>query len=85
VQIQPATAGPNHVFTNGQGETQSYGTVNHALPLDLEEPVRLEMTEQLNQLLYWHNLSMRPPRDTTSAEDVLLLWAIPMVQISPPV
>src|SRR5262249_41612198 len=26
-------------------------TVNHALPLDLEEPVRLEMTEQLNQLL----------------------------------
>ena len=32
-------------------EIQSYGTVNHALPLDLEEPVRLEMTEQLNQLL----------------------------------
>jgi hypothetical protein len=25
--------------------------VNHALPLELEEPVRLEMTEQLNQLL----------------------------------
>jgi starvation-inducible DNA-binding protein len=24
---------------------------NHALPLELEEPVRLEMTEQLNQLL----------------------------------
>ena len=33
------------------GEIQPYGTVNHALPLDLEEPVRLEMTEQLNQLL----------------------------------
>src|SRR5450755_5142934 len=33
------------------GEIQSYGTVTHALPLDLEEPVRLEMTEQLNQLL----------------------------------
>jgi starvation-inducible DNA-binding protein len=33
------------------GEIQAYGTVNHALPLDLEEPVRLEMTEQLNQLL----------------------------------
>jgi starvation-inducible DNA-binding protein len=32
-------------------EIQSYGTVNHALPLELEEPVRLEMTEQLNQLL----------------------------------
>jgi starvation-inducible DNA-binding protein len=30
---------------------QDYGTVTHALPLDLEEPVRLEMTEQLNQLL----------------------------------
>src|ERR1700751_3506223 len=32
-------------------EIQSYGTVNHALPLELAEPVRLEMTEQLNQLL----------------------------------
>ena len=32
-------------------EIQQYGTVTHALPLDLEEPVRLEMTEQLNQLL----------------------------------
>ena len=30
---------------------QEYGTVNHLLPLELEEPVRLEMTEQLNQLL----------------------------------
>ena len=30
---------------------QAYGTVNHALPLELEEPVRLEMTERLNQLL----------------------------------
>jgi starvation-inducible DNA-binding protein len=30
---------------------QAYGTVNHALPLGLEESVRLEMTEQLNQLL----------------------------------
>lgn len=33
------------------GELQSYGTVSHMLPLELEEPVRLEMTEQLNQLL----------------------------------
>jgi starvation-inducible DNA-binding protein len=32
-------------------EIQAYGTVSHALPLDLEEPVRLEMTAQLNQLL----------------------------------
>src|SRR5499425_3189469 len=32
-------------------EIQAYGTVNHALPLELEEPVRLEMTEQLNQML----------------------------------
>lgn len=32
-------------------EIQAYGTVSHALPLDLDEPVRLEMTEQLNQLL----------------------------------
>lgn len=32
-------------------EIQAYGTVNHLLPLDLDEPVRLEMTEQLNQLL----------------------------------
>ena len=32
-------------------EIQPYGTVTHALPLELEEPVRLEMTEKLNQLL----------------------------------
>ncbi len=32
-------------------EIQEYGTVNHMLPLELEEPVRLEMTEQLNQML----------------------------------
>lgn len=32
-------------------ELQAYGTVLPALPLDLEEPVRLEMTEQLNLLL----------------------------------
>src|SRR6266849_4498429 len=33
------------------GEIQRYGTVNHLLPLELEEPVRLEMTAQLNQVL----------------------------------
>src|SRR4029077_14497751 len=32
-------------------EIQKYGTVENLLPLDLEEPVRLEITEQLNQLL----------------------------------
>jgi starvation-inducible DNA-binding protein len=32
-------------------EIQKYGTVSHMLPLELEEPVRLEMTEHLNQLL----------------------------------
>jgi starvation-inducible DNA-binding protein len=33
------------------GEIQAYGTVSHQVPLDLEEPVRLEMTEQLNLML----------------------------------
>lgn len=32
-------------------EIQTYGTVSHALPIGLEEPLRLEMTEQLNLLL----------------------------------
>jgi len=32
-------------------EIQPFGTVTHALPIELEEPVRLEMTEQLNQML----------------------------------
>lgn len=32
-------------------EIQAYGTVSHALPLDLEEPVRVQITNQLNQLL----------------------------------
>lgn len=32
-------------------EIQRYGTVTHAFFLELEEPVRLEMTERLNQLL----------------------------------
>ena len=48
----------NHPTINAQprfhqkaAEIQPYGTVTLGLPLDLEEPVRLEMTEQLNQLL----------------------------------
>jgi starvation-inducible DNA-binding protein len=32
-------------------ELQAYGTVSHMQALELEEPVRLEMTEQLNLLL----------------------------------
>jgi starvation-inducible DNA-binding protein len=43
------TAQPH--FNQKANEIQRYGTVNHALPLELEEPVRLEMTEKLNQLL----------------------------------
>jgi len=42
---------PQPRFHQRTAEIQSYGTVNHALPLDLEEPVRLEMTNKLNQLL----------------------------------
>jgi starvation-inducible DNA-binding protein len=52
------TISGNHDQVNAQPrihqrapEIQEYGTVTHALPLELEEPVRLEMTEQLNQLL----------------------------------
>src|SRR5579863_954041 len=32
-------------------EIQPYGTVTHAFQLELEQPIRLEMTERLNQLL----------------------------------
>ena len=38
-------------FHQRSTELQAYGTVNHMLPLELEEPVRLEMTERLNQML----------------------------------
>src|ERR1700751_5684649 len=51
-------AAPHHNSINDQprihqraGEIQAYGTVSNLLPLELEEPVRLEMTEQLNLLL----------------------------------
>ncbi len=43
------TAQPH--FHQRAHEIQKYGSVNHALPLELEEPVRLEMTEHLNLLL----------------------------------
>src|SRR6266566_6627120 len=45
----PLSAEPR-VHQHGR-EIQPYGTVTHAFHLELEEPVRLEMTEQLNQLL----------------------------------
>jgi starvation-inducible DNA-binding protein len=38
-------------FHQSARELQAYGTVTAMMPLQLEEPVRLEMTEQLNQLL----------------------------------
>jgi starvation-inducible DNA-binding protein len=38
-------------FHQTAAELQAYGTVSHIQPLELEEPVRLEMTEQLNLLL----------------------------------
>ena len=43
------TANPR--FHQRGPEIQEYGTVRFAMPLELEEPVRLEMTERLNQLL----------------------------------
>ncbi len=47
---QPSISAQPRIHQHAK-EIQSYGTVSHALPLELEEPVRLEMTEQLNQLL----------------------------------
>jgi starvation-inducible DNA-binding protein len=38
-------------FHQSAGQIQAYGTVNLFPPLELEEPVRLEITEQLNLLL----------------------------------
>jgi starvation-inducible DNA-binding protein len=42
---------PNPRYHQRAAEIQAYGTVSSRIPLQLEEPVRLEMTEQLNQLL----------------------------------
>jgi starvation-inducible DNA-binding protein len=44
-----ASAQPH--FHQSARELQAFGTVTSMQPLQLEEPVRLEMTEQLNQLL----------------------------------
>ena len=38
-------------FHQDAREIQAYSTANHRLPLELEEPVRLEMSECLPQLL----------------------------------
>jgi len=61
------TAARNHNHVSPQPrlhqrakEVQAYGTVTHALPLELEEPVRMEMTERLNLLL----------ADTTTLRDL---------------
>jgi len=47
----PETISPQPRFHQRANAMQAYGTVNHLLPLELEEPVRLEMTAQLNQVL----------------------------------
>src|ERR1019366_2629131 len=46
---QKASAQPR--YHQSARELQSFGTVTSVMPLQLEEPVRLEMTEQLNLLL----------------------------------
>src|SRR6266478_1007784 len=47
----PETISPQPRLRQRAPKIQAYGTVSHLLPLELEEPVRLEMTAQLNQLL----------------------------------
>jgi starvation-inducible DNA-binding protein len=48
---RPSTISAQPRIHQRAAEIQAYGTVSHGLPLELEEPVRLEMTEQLNLLL----------------------------------
>src|SRR5262245_15470332 len=45
------TVSPQPSLHQRARDIQSYRTVNHALPLDLEEPVRDQMTNHLNHLL----------------------------------
>jgi len=47
----PATVSARPRLHQDAPELQPYGTVSHLLPLELEEPVRLEMTERLHQAL----------------------------------
>ena len=42
---------PNPRYHQRAPELQAFGTVSSRIPLQLEEPVRLEMTERLNVLL----------------------------------
>jgi len=51
VQTQQSRINAQPRIHQRAAEIQAYGTVSHALPLDLDESVRLEMTEQLNLLL----------------------------------
>jgi starvation-inducible DNA-binding protein len=51
VSTSPAQVSAQPRLHQKAREIQAYGTVSFLLPLELEEPVRLEMTEQLNQLL----------------------------------
>jgi len=41
VQVQPSHISALPRFRQRAGEIQSYGTENYALPLELEEPLRL--------------------------------------------
>jgi starvation-inducible DNA-binding protein len=53
---KPSSSGPHKAsaqprYHQSAGELQAFGTVTSVGPLQLEQPVRLEMTERLNQLL----------------------------------
>ena len=48
---RPHKLTPNPRYHQRAPELQAFGTVSSRIPLQLEEPVRLEMTERLNQLL----------------------------------
>src|SRR5882672_8086439 len=47
----PHKLSPNPRYHQRAPELQAFGTVSSRIPLQLEEPIRLEMTERLNQLL----------------------------------
>jgi starvation-inducible DNA-binding protein len=51
IEHHPENVSAQPYFHQAAREIQPYGTVSHLLPLGLEEPVRLEMSEQLNLLL----------------------------------
>src|ERR1700678_4700890 len=49
--VRRAVTSGEPAFHQRAAELQAYGTVSHMQPLELEHPVRLELTEQLNLLL----------------------------------